>query len=588
MPKSLLDVPCDPRGTILLFADGPSRHALRATCTAMYRLPAVGEIRVPVQNGAAMGLCQKRALAVGAGRMRVPFWGSTATRLTMRASSSRLKLLAPVRDAFTALQRVMGACPATVELRLHDCAHREFQAVLEWLAHEPLWSEARLRLVRTTDYRMTDMPRLSLVCRSDALRKRLAWCDAEISRTSHSGPYVALENLCVTGNRGCLVHRLSEADCARLFPAVQHVAVSMYGGGMTSVETAASLSPLAGQLRSLWWSGDIGPTPRAPVLRLPDAASITPTSTEAHLDLVSGGRLVDGRADDCSDFNSRTLGATGSLTVKIGPALAAYITGNQEAMPPLPCEEGVLLLAYQAGPPARPVQEAALVLVRRMRSMRTLTISGQLVTQPLVGALPASLREVVVVSDTLKAVRLLLTLPGLSSISLPFALTDQAPTRIGASVRETRLELARRRPHVAVPIVHLPGLGYWDLEALGLPPEGVVPHRVRLSGQTLGLVPLPPERAAWTRGILALDLPFPLGPVFWARTAGLAEAFPEVTSICTRRPDEGIWSRDFDAVRDLCVALGPRLQRVDGLEFRDLERLQNERVVAACPWLDLV
>lgn len=589
----LLDVPPEPRQMMLEFAESHVRHALRATCTAMYGLPVVGHVWVSLQSSAAIGLCQKR----GAATDRLSFWGSAATRLTLKASSSRLALLAPLRDLCRALQRVLGDCPATVELALHDCAHEEAQGALEWLASEPFWSGAELRLACTTDFEATDVPCLTIGAGcSDALKERLVWCDGVfvVGRRNEAvtrlSPFVALQNLRVTNKVQCVTHSASTAECARLFPAVQHVLVCAEGGGVIATpDMAGQLAPLAQQIRSLTWIGRADVQTSRSVLHLPEAVALVYKRTRGSVGLISGGRLVDAEVATPDDLHPRNLCATGSLTIRLTSAVTEFVIAKATAIPELQCPEGVLL----AHAPVLSDHDhaAALVLIGRMRSLRTLTIAALLLTPALVKALPSTLRDVVVIGHTgasFCGVRLLMNMPDLHAITLPHVLDGtRATTNIGVEVHRAVRELQGRDRLRTVPAVHLPGCWcYWDVHALGLPPRGLVAHRVRLSRESMGRVPLRPTR--WTRGVLTLDLPFPLGPAFWERAAGLAEVFPDVNSISTCRPREGIWTRDFEAMRDLCAALGPRLRRVDGLEYRDLHRLQNERVTAACPWLCMV
>lgn len=75
----MLDVAEDACGHVLSFADPQTRHALRATCTFVYRLRAVGALRVPVSSEEALELCHRRQQA----HTRLRFWGSTARQLTL-------------------------------------------------------------------------------------------------------------------------------------------------------------------------------------------------------------------------------------------------------------------------------------------------------------------------------------------------------------------------------------------------------------------------------------------------------------------------------------------------------------------------
>ena len=302
------------------------------------------------------------------------------------------------------------------------------------------------------------------------------------------------------------------------------------------------------------------------------------------MSLISGGHLVNARVFLRGHMTSRRLSATDRLAVHLSPAVADLVTQGTEPLGDLPCLEGALL-RYVGFPVGGHVgqqqQQAAAALVRRMRRAKVLTVASPLVTSALVAALPSTVRDVIVVNHTDACsgnVRMLMDAPGLRTVTVPFSLGDASPAELCVEVQQTA--------KVPAPVMHVPPLGCWDLRRLGPPPGGVAAHCVRLTGESLAAVP--PEPSGWTRGVLALALPSPLGPAFWDRAAGLAAVFPNVSTISARRsPDSGAWLRDLDALRDLCVAIGPRLRRVDGLDVPDLRELQDASVVAACPWLSL-
>ena len=237
------------------FADGASRHALRCSCCAVYGLSAVGAVCVPLQNAAAVGLCQQRGAE--SHRLRVPFWGATAAQLTLIASSSRLGLLEPLRALCRALQDILTVCPAAVELRLHDCRHDATQAALEWLAADPFWSCASLRFVISADL----FPEYPLSCRIDAacsrpLKARLVWCDtiivvSEAANSADTGPFVVLRNMLLSERADCVAYH---CGAARLFPAVRHVFACVNGAAAVQEAAARCLVPLADRISALSWT----------------------------------------------------------------------------------------------------------------------------------------------------------------------------------------------------------------------------------------------------------------------------------------------------------------------------------------------
>ena len=530
------------------------------TARPMQKTQARGCLFQPHQKCLCSNLAQEQ------GRLlRVPFWGSTAGLLS-------LVVVQPCdmghfNGFCSALATVIDPVPCTVELSVETLAPVREQQMLEALAGGQAWAKAWIRL------RL--LPGVGAVifgqkC-SATLKERLVWCDAVIRSSEFAAamaPFPVLQNLVFSG---CLTCTGYCVPLEQAFPSVQHVHARLaphYPTASGALVTA--LAPIAHKLLSLTIECD-PPQPQQNSLagRPLSLGRQTALSCTASLPFVEGGTLLHAAVSGTTSALPRQFEATGVLSISMGQELASAILAGRAPVPDLLlCQEACMLLPPFPLVTLQEAIDAVTLVVRAMRRLRKLTVDTRFLPC-LAGLLPETLRHLVLVGDPdldLEAIRAQLSL---KTVTPPFN-TDAAGIR----------RMARDLPAGCALVCNS-----WDL-ANGQPPVGAMPRALQLSLASCsdpGTVSFHPTE--WTRGVAQLILKFPLGSVFVARGAGLARVFPSVSQIAVRVDGPCIDQAEFDTVRSLCVALGPRLRSVSGLVERRFAALCDPVLCQACPWL---
>lgn len=571
MRPSLLDVPTGPCGTVLEYADPPTRHALRAACRQLYLLRAVGCVRVPVHNPFALELCERAAGST----VTVPFWGCTASRVTLVHDRARQgQDPSRYRTIFAGFCRSLAAllgdhAPSTVEFRFieGDRSGNYYPLLaMEALVQAPYWTAAELELRDAHAIKKMEAPRCS-----EELKARLVWCDLVITDWRPTQaidgvmPFTALRNLVV-----------STGLSAAMFPALDHITT---GCAQASPKVALRwLAPLGGQLRSVEWTRNS--LPDGP-LRLADQTQIQCTGS---LGCLVGGKVESARLAGTETFHKRCFDAA-HLEVFLfeQPGVERFIELN--APQSLPCRRLTLVTTDRVV-----LEQTALLLVERACWLHTLTLPADLVTPALVAALPRTLRVLYVYagSGLPEPLEQLMRLPGLLRLSF-YGIYRDDQHAVSTKVREFRAA----NPGLGVPTIVFYSRNGWSLES-GAPAPGVVVDRVWIhtglfadedsANATMATLTGAGCEWDWARGVRTLEIQTPLGPGFWRAAPRLAGVFPCVAKI---RMDSAPPRQDMDALRTLCLGLGPALRSLVGFTQTHADLFWTDELEQHCPWLTL-
>ena len=543
------DLSSDEREHILSFADPYDRHALRATCTGMYGLRAVGILRVPVSSKEALGACHRRQQADAQPLPRVPFWGSTARQLTLAVLDPLQSGDAVPTDQVglfcTTLAALLAYCPKTIEIAVEDDVCVDAQAVLEVLAATASWSGAWLRLRMETTHRAVINADLC----SASLRERLVWCDAAISGTGSQAQaaFPVLQNLCVSQDSKCLAYHV---PIAQVFPAARHVHARLRAGNQSVQALNSRLAPVSQNLSSLSLEGPMSPSvagaPHGERLRLGDQTEL---SAADHLACYAqGGRVKDVLIIDPPSEGSRWFEASTFISVYVNSGLAASIKTGATKVPELHCRQATLTF----GITSQDGVEAAVLLVKAMCRVEALNITAQ------------RLSTMILFKPDLLS-KAICAMPKLRTVAITRALysADDA-----------------RRLCAAMPASCVVKFDRWHLDKDGVPPRGAVVSLLVAFART---ELIPDEPTDWTRRVRGLGFGWPLNADLVARASRLAVVFPFVDFI--EAPTR--WFEQ-DCLRDLrliCTALGPRLRCVRGLCGAHPATPCDPEMSRACPWL---
>ena len=551
---------------MLEYADPPTRHALRAACRQLYLLPAVGSVRVPVQNPFALELCERAAGSTVT--VTVPFWGCTASRVTLvhdRASDGPRCYQTQAARFCRSLAALLGEhAPTTVEFRFiegnfssNDCPRRAMEALVE----APYWTAAELELRDTRPLYLRCL--MEARC-SEALKARLVWCDLRItdwlSETGDIKLFPALRNLAAG----------TELSAA-VFPALEHVAT---GNANARPETAPRwLASLGGQLRSVEWTlyyMSWGP------LQLAHQTQIQCTGS---LGCLIGGQVESARLVGTETHHKRCFDAVESLEIFFHEHTGTERFIELNAPQSLPCRRLSLIDVPE---------RTAVLLLGRACSLHTLTLTPSLLTPAVIATLPPTLRvlSVCVESGLPEHLEQLMRLPGLLRLGFEaIYFADQLV--VSTKVREFRAA----NPGLRMPAVSLKCYSGWRLRGTA-PAPGVNIDRVWIdetsfadadsADATLALMTGPECEWDWTRGVCALDIKMPLGPGFWRAAPRLAGVFPCVARIWVSSSPS---PQEMDALRTLCLGIGPALRIFVGIKFARTYLFLTDELEQNCPWL---
>ena len=423
--------------------------------------------------------------------------------------------------------------------------------MLELLAATAPWSSAWLRLrinfqnVNAIDADLFSAP----------LRERLVWCDAAIAGRE-IGPFPVLQNLCVSIDSACLAYKV---PIEQVFPAARHVHARLRSGSPSVQRLVTQLAPVAQNLSSLSLEESLQPlVPEAPHgerLRLGDQTEL---SASDHLACYTkGGRVKHATISDPISKWYRWFEASTSIRVNLDRALAASIKTGATRVPELHCKQATLY--FKTGL-TQDIVDAAVLLINAMRHVGTLDIGN--------GAQWRFAFAQLVPEVLLKAI---CAMPKLRTVSLPFSLFGAPSARLLCA---------------ALPASCVVKCDEWHLDRDGVPPRGMVVQRLFLAFDHTELIPAEPTD--WTRRVQGPAFRWPLGAGFVALASDLAVVFPCVTYVGAPACSTSAYcfeQNDLRALRALCIALGPRLQCVNGLSGAHAATLCDPEMSRACPWL---
>lgn len=531
---------------ILSYVDPTTRHALRATCTAMYLLPVAGSLRIPIQSRSALALMKSRA---SCGFLeRLPFWGLSADRVSLWVIGEWQNAVAMTSRACQALEILLGtAAPQTIEFFCRGGSEAPLDA-LEWLAHRAPWPAATIELGSDVSLLLQgDMV-------SDRLKERLTWCEAVIrtdekaAGSAPPSPFVVLRNASLNPNARCLLFQSPEA-----FPAVVQAAVDK---SEHIPQVLAKVGSLAG-LTSLVCMGEssndnwLGALPRSGVM---SGDQLTPEHLAAR-------------------WQSYTL----------CPAICKAVLQTLPEGAVLPCTGlGLHDSRRQAQPEL--LVKAAERIVEAARHTQRLRISSKLVTEQLVQKLPPSVRCVTLRDGASReALEPLMTAPSVQMITTCVLFVGP----VCAGVREIRAAHPERAANRLLPNVYVPERRILQLQAWSEVPAGVYVHTVQLGEQTLLAEPVPTEPTDWSRAVEKLEMLLPLGQVFWSCHARLSAFFPNVKSVDISFSADKSTVHEVRSLASFCAGLS-KLQHIHSIgPHRKIRAyvVNDKRVRAACPWL---
>lgn len=569
-----------PRGPcciMLAMLEPASRHALRATCTGFYRVPAAGTLCFPLDSPSALAACRARARATASGFLdRVPFWGASACCLSLRVleharcdSSETAKTLARACRALDVVFEATGLCPALVELHTKK-AHwtsgpglaPKLIAALNWLANSRFWPKADLSLREgeACVYAIVDEAALS-----SRLRDRLVWCDAVLTTTRHEGvpPFPVLRNACVTSDPECALFRDLDA-----FPAVRHVHLNTlsYDGCLSG-----RLAAVAGRLRSFAVNSHDRPRADTEPIAVGQQTKVQVLGWHDSDAFIHGGTLVSARVDSNVRPPPRPLLAD-EVTFQLLQTVPEFIDALSGVA--LPCR-GARVTTYRLI--AHEQLPEAVCIVRALGCCRRLTVSAPLVAPELLAALSPTVAHLVVaellfLDEVGPLLRLLLRQRQLRVVTLETAVPVDI---VDAYVQEARAGL---QDPTAVPVV-VSALGVWRMTSWSARP--VHGHRVYAANVSAEAfrADVPDTPTEWSLQVTRLSLEPPLGPRFWAQFSRLARFFPNVLRLEVVETKMKLW-RDAWAINALCACIGPGLR-----SFVASSITPYHRTLLACPWL---
>lgn len=360
-------------------------------------------------------------------------------------------------------------------------------------------------------------------------RARLAWCDAVLYWTAFELPFK------LRGLKNIVLWKHANVNLD-LFPALE-VLEAPDGG----------FNPCAYQ-PEVAMSSERCPLPRI-VSRLPNAVS--PLNLPAPLNRFELEAAVLNRPES---FTPQAMRAK-YLAITVNDRNTQWLVSGALALP------NVRVLRLGSAEGGQSCRDAAAAVLRAAPRLRKLVLlDGGLLSPAVLDALPDSVSKV-----------------DITTCYVPPALQPAAvATIVGNPPRP-------RRSAVTVCTAQP-----WDLRGLDDPgPQtGVQCSIVRITSWSFVSQArfLPPAgAAAWTLAVRVVEFGDALGTAFACCAGQLAAMFPRIHTL-SAMGTSGLQPDELPAVRELMLALGPRLRRVNGTPLLPLRDAHDVR--GACPWVE--
>lgn len=579
MPETpILLVPNDPLGFVMAYSEPAARHALRSTCVRMYRLPAAGALRLPLQSPHSLALCVERArfhLHTTAGQ-RISFWGTDVSRLALVVANVRPESVLLTSGMCQAVAPFVTNVSASIELwYTGSCDTEVITGALEIVAHLPTWQSTGIELRH--DKGIGEHPYCYAFCGplhaehlSPLLRARLTWCDA-VLLGKHGPvptfPFPRLRNARADGNSHCLVY-LDPKNLPSLV-CVEAIHIN------DATDLINRLAPVAGRLERLVWRTSCFTDYPVPSQRLVVGPNTEVDNRGDGMFPPQTGRLLVGKIRSLADLTPHNL-ACRRLEFRLYedtcPAilelLHAQVPAHHVTLTPNGTRE---VTHMQLAAAERAVQCAG--------AAASLEIDPELITETLVGVMSRSVKTIVLtksVRNNREGLRMLLLKPGLRRLVLSFVYLEDLATAT-LCIADIRRTMDTPIPAVYVAETQCVHVQRWS----ALDDAGIFPRDIRLSVESFAEPPpVPATTNRWSREVQMVELVLPLGPGFCRHASALATFLPCVTRVVLCGHAQAQADAENAALCEFLAGLGPCLRRIDGwCGARDA------RFEAACPWL---